>query len=91
MNDEERWLKLTATLQSQRDLLKKLASETLALRAFAQAVLEQPTIDLDRLHADYLEFLDQAVAQLPPNLQDEKGLELLRVEMEAALSRRRRA
>lgn len=69
-------------------IIKKLASENIALRCFAQAVFEQKSIDLRVLRDDYVHLWTQAVEQIPPEQQDKKMLETLLNELEYVLTRK---
>ncbi|WAR42940.1 hypothetical protein [Methylomonas rapida] len=72
---------------SQHNTIKKLVSETLALRAFALAVLEQPGINLGLLRDEFVERWEQAVRQVPPEMQDKEQLQKLLIEIEHVLNR----
>lgn len=87
----DRLQQLEQAISIQHHTQKKLMNEVLSLRAFALAVFEQPSIDLVRLRNDYVELWEQAVAQVPPEMQDKQSLQLLLIELEHVLNRPDRA
>ncbi|WP_333873051.1 hypothetical protein [Methylobacter sp.] len=87
----DRLQQLEQAVVDQHNTLKKLTSEVLSLRAFALAVFEQPNIDLARLRDDYVGLWEQAVAQVPPEMQDKQNLQRLLIELEHVLNRPGRA
>jgi hypothetical protein len=82
---------LERAITTQHESIKKLTSEALALRAFALAVFEQPTIDIQRLRDDFVQTWEQAVEQVPPEMQDKQTLQRLLIELDIVLTRRGRA
>jgi hypothetical protein len=87
----DRLQQLEKAVLAQHESIKKLTSEALSLRAFALAVFEQPGIDLVRLRDDYVELWEQAVEQVPPEMQDKQSLQRLLIELDIVLTRRGRA
>ncbi|MBS3953619.1 MAG: hypothetical protein KGZ88_11785 [Methylomicrobium sp.] len=83
----DRITQLENAVITQHHTIKQLASEVLALRAFALAVLEQPAINLQQLRDTYVELWEQAVQQMPPEMQDQAALQKLLIEIEHELNR----
>ena len=90
MSLEDRVAGLEQKSGEQNQLLKKLVSENVCLRAFAQALIEQRQIDLAVLRDDFVLLWGQAVQQLPPDMQDKTLLQELLTEIEAVLPRRQK-
>lgn len=90
MSKEERLAHLEQKSSEHNRLLKKLVSENVCLRAFAQALIEQRQIDLAVLRDDFVQLWGQAVQQLPPDMQDKTLLQELLTEIENVLTRRQK-
>ena len=88
MNLENRITLLEAKIASHEKIINQLVCEKLFLRAFAQAIIEQPCLDLPQLRDWYVHLWEQALQQLPPEYQASGILKELLADIEAAVTRR---